>query len=159
MPSLFFFLFLFELIQTSGFSNLLCKCLGQFNYGIWKKQNKTPPHFTLLVLNVAPGNVIGCHPVSELWEKVLRILLDYRIITNYLLYFCWVLVQAPSKSLGSKDSSGVWMRTIMLLNKESICEIHWSKIHRLQKTLIQRNMIEIFSVLWCSYTVRRGSKL
>lgn len=63
------------------------------------------------------GNVIGCHPVSELWKKILRILLDYRIITNFLLNFCWVVVQAPSKSLGSKDSSGVWMRTIMLLHK------------------------------------------
>lgn len=85
-------------IQTFVFNILLINVLDGF---------KKATLFILLVLNIAPGNVIGCHPVSEVWEKMLRILLEsYRLSSPFSVgAFLWV--QGLSKLQGNKDFTGV----------------------------------------------------
>lgn len=128
-------------IQTFVFNILLINVLDGF---------KKATLFVLLVLNIAPGNVIGCHPVSEVWEKMLRILLEsYRLSSPFSVGAGSRAIKITGKQgfyWGLNEKYNVTKREkhpILLVNRT-----------RLQKTLIPRNMVDVFFVLWCSSTVR-----
>lgn len=126
-----FFRFFFELVQTFGLNGLLCRWVDSL--------------LCNAVLNLVPGNFIGCPPVSGLWENIHWIL---------LFSFSVAAIKITGKqgffwALNENYNVTEWGKHLVL----------FVNTKHLRNSLIPRNMVKVFSVLWYSSTVRMGSKL